>query len=103
MVDSASFQHVADIYFSKSVYISVCGVYQISRTYCQVFFISHRHIDIIRKAAHKIHFKKAQSPQGLLSSISAISVLRAALQKKGHWVFSQQKILDFYQKTEPIY
>ena len=30
MVDSA------DIYFSKSVCISVCGRYQVSRTYCQV-------------------------------------------------------------------
>ena len=41
MVDSADLyfiQHFADIYFSKSVCISVCGGYQVSRTYCQVSF-----------------------------------------------------------------
>ena len=43
MVDSADIyfiQHFADIYFSKSVCISVCRVYQVSRTYCQVSFIN---------------------------------------------------------------
>ena len=39
MVDSAVIyfiQHFADIYFSKSICISACGGYQVSRTYCQV-------------------------------------------------------------------
>ena len=31
-----SFQQSVDIYFSKSVCISNCGGYQVSRTYCQV-------------------------------------------------------------------
>ena len=41
MVDSADIyfiQHFADIYFSKSVCISACWGYQVSRTYCQVSF-----------------------------------------------------------------
>ena len=41
MVDSADIyfiQHFEDIYFSKFVCISVCGGYQVSRTYCQVSF-----------------------------------------------------------------
>ena len=37
------FQHFADIYFSKSVSISVCRGYQVSHTYCQVSFY-HDHL-----------------------------------------------------------
>ena len=43
MADSADIyfiQHSADIYFSKSVCISVCGGCQVSRTYCQVSLVS---------------------------------------------------------------
>ena len=42
MVDSADIyfiQHFADIYFSKSVCISVYGGYQVRRTYYQVSFV----------------------------------------------------------------
>ena len=38
------FQHFENIYSGKSVCISVCGGYQVNRTYCQVslslFFLS---------------------------------------------------------------
>ena len=52
MVDSADIyfiQHFADIYFSKSVCISACRGYQVSRTYCQVsFFLTvHKFISYI--------------------------------------------------------
>ena len=46
MVDSADiyfFQHFADIYFSRSVCISVCRGYQGSCTYCQVSFFQILH------------------------------------------------------------
>ena len=48
MVESADIyfiQHFADIYFSKSVCISVCGGYQVSRTYCQVSFVNKLLLD----------------------------------------------------------
>ena len=51
MVDSADIyfiQHFADIYFSKFVCISVCGGYQVSRTYCQVSF-SQNDLDCLQK------------------------------------------------------
>ena len=49
MVDSADIyfiQHFADIYFSKSICISACRGYQVSRTYCQVSFSLFLHKNV---------------------------------------------------------
>ena len=57
MVDSAEIyfiQHFADIYFSKSVCISVCGGYQVSRTYPQVSFLQ-KDICIMTDRANKVY------------------------------------------------
>ena len=42
--DIGSFQHFVNIYFSKSVCISVCWGYQVSGTYGQVSFIAVAHV-----------------------------------------------------------
>ena len=52
MVDSEDnyfIQHFADIYFSKSVCISVCGGggFQVSRTYCQVSLVTIKILKIL--------------------------------------------------------